>query len=39
VARAERIRSQLGWIPQLDDLDLIVESALRWERTLQRHPW
>ena len=39
IARAERIRSQLGWNPQLDDLDAIVASALRWERILQREPW
>jgi UDP-glucose 4-epimerase len=39
VARAERIREQLGWTPQLDDLDAIVDSALRWERKLQREPW
>ncbi|MGH8231135.1 MAG: UDP-glucose 4-epimerase GalE [Steroidobacteraceae bacterium] len=39
VARAERIRTQLGWTPQLDDLDAIVDSALRWERKLQREPW
>ena len=39
VARAERIRSQLGWQPQLDHLDAIVESSLRWERKLQRDPW
>jgi UDP-glucose 4-epimerase len=39
IARAERIRSQLGWVPRLDDLDAIVDSALRWERKLQREPW
>jgi UDP-glucose 4-epimerase len=39
VARAERIRSLLGWVPQLDRLDTIVESALRWEEKLQRDPW
>jgi UDP-glucose 4-epimerase len=39
IARADRIRSQLGWTPQLDCLDAIVDSALRWERTLQRDPW
>jgi UDP-glucose 4-epimerase len=39
VARADRIRSQLGWAPQLDDLDAIVDSALRWEVKLQRNPW
>ena len=39
VARADRIRSQLGWAPKLDDLDAIVDSALRWEMKLQRDPW
>jgi UDP-glucose 4-epimerase len=39
IARADRIRSQLGWTPQLDDLDAIVDSALRWERKLQSDPW
>jgi UDP-glucose 4-epimerase len=39
IAQADRIRSQLGWTPQLDDLDTIVESSLRWERKLQREPW
>jgi len=39
VARADRIRAQLGWQPRLDDLDAIVRSALTWERKLQREPW
>jgi UDP-glucose 4-epimerase len=39
IARGDRIRAQLGWQPQLDDLDAIVDSALRWERKLQREPW
>ena len=39
VARAERIRSELGWSPRLDDLDTIVRTALEWERRLQRQPW
>jgi UDP-glucose 4-epimerase len=39
IARAERIRSLLGWAPRLDRLDAIVESALRWEEKLQRNPW
>jgi UDP-glucose 4-epimerase len=39
VARADRIRSLLGWKPQLDDLDAIIESSLRWEEKLQREPW
>ncbi len=39
IARSDRIRSQLGWKPQLDDLDAIVDSALRWERKLKREHW
>jgi UDP-glucose 4-epimerase len=39
VARAERIRSVLGWAPRLDDLDGIVTSSLNWERKLLREPW
>ena len=34
VARAERIRDDLGWMPRYDDLDLIVRHALEWERQL-----
>jgi UDP-glucose 4-epimerase len=39
VARADRIRSKLGWRPRLDDLDTIVRTSLNWERQLQRTPW
>jgi UDP-glucose 4-epimerase len=39
VARAELIRSLLGWCPRLDDLDTIVRSAYRWEQQLLREPW
>jgi UDP-glucose 4-epimerase len=39
IARADRIRSQLRWNPQFDNLDAIVDSALRWERKLQQKPW
>ena len=39
VARAERIRSLLGWRPRLDDLDTIVRTSLEWERKLKRDPW
>ncbi len=39
VARAEKVRSTLGWTPRLDDLDVIVKSALDWERKLQSAPW
>ena len=34
VAQADRIRRQLNWIPQFDDLDTIVRQALTWERGL-----
>jgi len=39
VARADRIRQELGWKPRLDDLDTIVRTALAWERRLQQEPW
>jgi UDP-glucose 4-epimerase len=39
VARAERIRAELGWQPRLDDLDTIVRSAYAWEQRLMRDPW
>jgi UDP-glucose 4-epimerase len=39
VAKADRVRSLLGWTPQLDDLDRIVRSSLDWEAKLQREPW
>jgi UDP-glucose 4-epimerase len=32
VAEAGRIRALLGWRPEHDDLDLIVRTALDWER-------
>ncbi|UXI66352.1 UDP-glucose 4-epimerase GalE [Tahibacter amnicola] len=34
IARCARIRDTLGWIPRLDDLDLIARSALAWEKRL-----
>ncbi len=36
VAGAERVRSVLGWMPRHDDLNGIVQSALDWERHLER---
>ena len=36
VARADRIRSTLGWNPGHADLDDIVRTALAWEQRLQR---
>ncbi len=32
VADSARLRALLGWAPQLDDLDSIVDHALRWEQ-------
>ena len=39
VARAERIRTELGWEPRYDDLRAIVASSLAWEQKLLREPW
>jgi len=39
VARAERIRTELGWQPRHDNLRAIVSSSLAWERKLQHEPW
>lgn len=39
VARADRIRQELGWKPRLDDLDTIVRTSLAWETRLLREPW
>jgi UDP-glucose 4-epimerase len=36
IAGADRVRDLLGWKPQYDDLDFIVNSALAWERHLER---
>ncbi len=36
VASSDKIRSQLGWKPAHDDLDLIVRHALDWEQSLAR---
>ena len=39
VARAARVRSELGWQPRYDDLSAIVSSSLAWEHKLLRDPW
>jgi UDP-glucose 4-epimerase len=39
VAKADRIRAELGWRPRLDDLDTIVTTALKWEQRLLQNPW
>jgi len=38
ISVAERIREVLGWQPQYDDLDFIVQTALAWERRLLERP-
>jgi UDP-glucose 4-epimerase len=35
VANADRLRKRLDWAPKYEDLNFIVESALRWERKLK----
>ncbi len=39
VARADRIRAELGWQPRYDDLQAIVSHSLAWERKLLQEPW
>ncbi len=39
VARADRIRAELGWQPRYDDLRAIVTHSLAWERKQLREPW
>ncbi len=34
IAKADKIRAELGWQPEHDNLEGIVEQALRWERNL-----
>jgi UDP-glucose 4-epimerase len=36
VAGADKARDVLGWSPKYQDLDFIVDSALRWERHLSQ---
>jgi UDP-glucose 4-epimerase len=38
VAKAQRVRELLGWVPQHDDLEVIIRSQLAWERRLQQEP-
>lgn len=38
VAKAERIRAELGWTPKRDDLGGIVRGALAWEKRLALAP-
>jgi UDP-glucose 4-epimerase len=39
VARADNVRSVLGWQPRLDNLDVIVKTSLEWEKRLAATPW
>ena len=39
VARADRIRRELGWQPRYDDLKAIVRDSLAWERKMLQEPW
>jgi UDP-glucose 4-epimerase len=39
VAKSDRVRTILGWKPELDNLDSIVASSLNWEQKLLREPW
>jgi len=39
VATTDKVRTLLGWKPQLDDIDTIVRTSLDWERRLQKEPW
>ncbi len=34
VANADRARSEFGWVPQYDNLEFIVQTALKWESAL-----
>jgi UDP-glucose 4-epimerase len=36
IADATKIRKILGWTPQYDDLNTIIETALAWEKTLSK---
>jgi len=38
VAKAQRVREVLGWTPQFNDLSVIVQSQLAWERRLLNEP-
>jgi UDP-glucose 4-epimerase len=39
ISKANRIRTVLGWKPQLDNLDRIVETSLDWEKKALASPW
>jgi len=35
IAASDKIKKELGWKPELQDLRVIIETAWRW---LQKHP-
>ena len=35
-ASSERARPQLGWSPRFEDIDIIVDTALRWRQSRPR---
>jgi len=37
VASSDKIRNELGWVPEHDDLDKIVTQALKWEQHLMKY--
>jgi len=38
IAKAHQVREVLGWVPQHDDLSVIVKSQLAWEQRLLAEP-
>jgi len=36
VANADRARAEFGWVPEYDDLELIVRHAVAWEEQLRK---
>ncbi|MDH5445919.1 MAG: UDP-glucose 4-epimerase GalE [Gammaproteobacteria bacterium] len=34
IAKVDKIREVLGWVPEYDNLEVIVKSALEWERLI-----
>lgn len=38
IAKADRVRSELGWKPAYDNLEIIASSQLAWEQRLLKEP-
>ncbi len=38
IAKADRVRSELGWKPAFDNLEIIARSQLQWEQRLLKQP-